>query len=101
MSQSIKLTVVSANTVKASHVQTAPALTGVVAGGNTNVDKNFVHVQQVPQAIWMIEHDLGKYPSVAIVDSAGENVVGEVFYINNNTVEIRFTNAFAGKAFFN
>ena len=38
-------------------------------------DKNFVFTQSVAAAKWEIQHNLDKYPSVSIVDSAGTEVV--------------------------
>ncbi len=50
---------------------------------------------------WTITHDLGKFPSVSVVDSANTQVVGEVDYIDNNSLTITFTAAFSGKAYLN
>lgn len=61
----------------------------------------YVHTQISPTINWTIDHDLGKYPSVTIVDSAGSTIVGEVTYINNNQVLVSFTAAFAGTAYLN
>lgn len=60
-----------------------------------------IHTQTVASALWNITHNLGKFPSVSIVDSANEEVIGEVEHVNNNTLNIRFTAAFSGKAFIN
>lgn len=60
-----------------------------------------IHTQTVASALWTITHNLGKYPSVSIIDSANEEVIGEVEHINNNTLNIKFTAAFSGKAFIN
>lgn len=64
-------------------------------------DKNFVHIQSVPSAIWTVTHNLNKYPAVSITDSANEEVIGEVNYVDLNTVIIEFSAPFSGKAFFN
>jgi hypothetical protein len=60
-----------------------------------------VHMQTIASATWNITHNLGKYPSVSIVDSANEEVIGEVEHVNNNTLNIKFSAAFSGKAFIN
>jgi len=68
---------------------------------NASGDKNFVFTQNVASATWVITHNLGKYPSVSIVDSADTKVNGEIQYDNINQVTVSFRSAFAGKAFLN
>jgi len=50
------------------------------SGYITNADipqaATYIHSQIAPAAIWMINHELGKHPSVAIVDSAGDGGCG-------------------------
>lgn len=54
-----------------------------------------------PQAEWLIEHNLGKYPSVTVVDNDGNIFFGNVQYIDLNTVKITFKKAVTGKAYLN
>jgi hypothetical protein len=61
----------------------------------------YVFVQSTPSATWIINHDLNKYPSVSIVDSANDEVIGEVNYTSTTQVIISFSAAFSGKAFLN
>lgn len=61
----------------------------------------YIHLQSSPSATWVVNHGLGKYPSVTIVDSAEEEVIGEVIYTNSNTLTVKFTAAFSGKAYIN
>jgi hypothetical protein len=61
----------------------------------------YVHTQTVAASVWTIIHNLGKYPSVSIVDSANDEVIGEVRYTNTNQVVVTFSAAFSGKAFLN
>lgn len=65
------------------------------------VDKHFTHNQTTAAASWTIQHNLGKFPSVMIVDSANNVVAGEILYIDLNSVQVTFKSAFKGKAFFN
>lgn len=60
-----------------------------------------IHTQTVSAATWNVTHNLGKYPSVSVVDSANEEVIGEVEHLTNNSLNIKFTAAFSGKAFIN
>jgi len=55
----------------------------------------------VASATWTVVHNLNKYPSVSIVDTAGDEVIGQVHFNDSNTVTITFTAAFSGKAFIN
>lgn len=59
----------------------------------------FIHSQDVPAAIWTINHSLGYHPNVTVVDSAGDVVEGNKSYPSNSQIVIEFTGAFAGKAY--
>ena len=52
-------------------------------------------------ATWVINHNLGKYPSVSTVDSAGSIINGAITYNNANTITVVFTSATSGKAYLN
>ena len=64
-------------------------------------DKNYVHEQMQASNEWNINHKLKKYPSVSIIDSAGTNVIGEVTYLDENSLRINFSSIMSGKAFLN
>lgn len=64
-------------------------------------DKHYTHNQNTASDVWIINHGLGKNPSVTVVDSAGTEVVGDIEHIDTNTVKIIFSAAFSGKAYFN
>jgi hypothetical protein len=64
-------------------------------------DANFVFVQALPSAEWVVAHNLNKFPSVEVVDSNGDEVEGDTHYLNTSTVVLTFVGAFSGKAFFN
>lgn len=64
-------------------------------------DKNFVYTQAVASAIWNIEHNLDKFPSVSVVDDDNNQVYGSVTYNTVNDLTITFTAPFAGKAYMN
>lgn len=69
----------------------------IVAG----TDKNYVHTQAVASARWEIHHNLHKYASVTIVDSANTECVGSVQYVDEDTVVCVFEGAFSGYAYLN
>ena len=62
---------------------------------------NYTHTQAVPSADWTITHNLARFPSVTVIDSAGSTVVGDVDYLSNNAIAIHFTAAFGGSAYLN
>ena len=64
-------------------------------------DANFEHDQGVASSTWTVTHNLNKRPSVTVVDSATQVVIGEVTYNSDNQVTIKFSSSFAGKAYFN
>ena len=58
----------------------------------------YVYQQQIAASTWTIVHNLGVYPSVAVSDSSGSEVEGEIYYKDLNTVVLTFSAAFAGTA---
>ncbi len=65
------------------------------------VDKHYVHNQSSSAATWNITHNLNKYPSVTVVDSAGTVVAGDITYVGANSLTVTFRSAFSGKAYLN
>lgn len=61
----------------------------------------YIHNQTIASASWQITHNLGRFPSVTIVDSANSEVIGEVAYNSNNQLTVSFSAAFSGKAYLN
>lgn len=64
-------------------------------------DLNYTHTQNSAATQWDVAHNLGKFPSVTVVDSGGSHVVGEILYLTINTLRLLFSAAFAGKAYLN
>ena len=60
-----------------------------------------IHNQTVSSSTWSITHNLNKYPSVSIVDSSNAEVIGEVEHTNANSLTVKFSAPFSGKAFLN
>ena len=61
----------------------------------------FTFNQIVASTTWIINHNLGKFPSITVIDTAGTVVTGEYTYTDNNNVTLTFSAGFAGKAYLN
>ncbi len=64
-------------------------------------DLNFTHEQTTPSDTWNINHNLAKFPSPIVVDSSGNEVIGEVQHPDSDNLIITFSAAFSGKAYLN
>lgn len=86
-----------------------PKINGVTLEGNKTAedlgidvaDLNYVHNQTEASDEWVIVHNLNKYPAVSIIDSAGDEVEGNVHYDTLNQVTITFIGSFKGTATLN
>lgn len=63
--------------------------------------ETYIFEQAVASNIWEIVHNLDKYPSVSVVDSANNLVSGNVHYLDKNRLTVIFNGAFTGKAYLN
>lgn len=57
--------------------------------------------QASASTIWNISHTLAKFPSITVVDSSGNVVVGEILYNSDSSITLTFASAFSGKAYLN
>lgn len=64
-------------------------------------DKTFEHNQVPASATWNIVHNLNKFPSVTIVDTGNNVVIGEIHYVDANNIVVNFSSEFSGKAYLN
>lgn len=64
-------------------------------------DSTFTYVQVIAAKVWKIEHSMGKYPSVTIVDTAGSEVEGDILYVDINNLQFTSAYEFSGKAYLN
>jgi hypothetical protein len=74
---------------------------GSVASVTSSSSGTYIYSQDIAAATWSIEHNLGRYPSVTVVDSAGSVVIGDIKYISENEIEIYFIGSFSGQAYLN
>lgn len=63
--------------------------------------QSFEFDQATPSASWSIAHNLGKFPTVAVVDSAGNFGIGSVQYADANHLTVSFGAPFTGTAYLN
>ena len=61
----------------------------------------YIHDQATAASVWTIVHNLGKYPSVSVVDTGGNLVCGNVEYVDDDTCVVTFNAAFKGTAYLN
>ena len=69
-------------------------------------DITYTHNQSSTSDTWTITHNLNRFPSVTVVDSANTVVMGTVVYNSANQLTITFfaggaSVAFQGKAYLN
>lgn len=62
---------------------------------------SYIHEQAIADVAWIILHNLGRFPSVTVIDSAGDEVEGTVRYDSANQITLIFSAPFGGKAFLN
>lgn len=72
-----------------------PASPFFIPGATTR----YIHSQASASDVWTVNHTLGGYPSVTVVDTASTTVIGEVSYISTSQVRISFTAPFSGYAY--
>ena len=61
----------------------------------------FIFEQAVAATTWDITHNLGKFPSVTVINNNNIVINGEVTYIDTNNIQLNFSAGFSGKAYLN
>lgn len=64
-------------------------------------DLHYTHTQGVAATTWSITHNLGKHPSITVVDSGGDEVIPAIAYPSPNAVTLTFSGAVSGVAYLN
>ena len=65
------------------------------------LSETYVFEQGVASDIWEINHNLNKFPSVTLVDTAGTQFQGRVEYIDKNNCTVYMNGATKGRAYLN
>lgn len=71
------------------------------AEGGGGSDVTYVHNQVVPSDVWTIDHNLGKYASIMVVDSGGTTLEPDIHYNSSVQVTVMFGSPTSGKAYLN
>ena len=100
----IVLTFTSEGEAKVAHNALNQAIETLIPNCQVSVPPivgTYIHVQSIAASVWTINHNLGTFPSVTVVDTNDEVFIGDVVYNSASTITITFTSAYAGKAFLN
>jgi hypothetical protein len=60
---------------------------------------DYVYTQVGASSLWKIIHNLGRWPSVTVVDNGGNVIIPDVDYISVNEIDVSFAGATSGKAY--
>jgi len=82
---------------KSSHTSSAAFLTDQSSWKTLN--SSFTHDQGVAGATWTIDHNLNRYPNVAVLDSSGYSMDPEIHYATLNRVVLTFSPSQSGTAY--
>jgi hypothetical protein len=60
--------------------------------------QTYTHTQQTPAMIWTINHNLGRYPDITLLESNGDEFIAEVHHVTINQVTVNLVIPFTGIA---
>lgn len=79
---------------------TAKTITDLEQAVERQSDVHYVYPFAPASSVNVI-HNLGKYPSVTVVDTAGDECVGDVNYVSGDELTVSFSNPFGGVLYLN
>ena len=68
---------------------------------NSLPDISYVHTQAIPETLWIVNHNLNTKCSVQVVDEDKNEIIAQIDWINNNTVNITFNIPVSGYVYCN
>ena len=76
-------------------------MAGLTQGGAapSKGEATFVFNQTIPSTVWNINHNLNRFPSIELVDTAGDLMMTNIDYIDANNIRATFSAATAGQAY--
>lgn len=72
---------------------------GLVDGTSQTFEVAYHHTQSLSSNTWEIEHNLGFYPNITTMDSAGTLVEGELQHLSKYRLRVTFSASISGQAF--
>lgn len=102
MARTTQATYVDATPVVSITVEETNSLTPQVALSVSDVSPElfaYHHQQGASSAVWTIEHGLGFYPNVTVMDSGGSTVEGELEHLTENELRVTFSAPISGDAY--
>ncbi|GAB6139935.1 hypothetical protein JCM14076_06640 [Methylosoma difficile] len=64
-------------------------------------DKSFAWHQSIASYVWTVPHNLGKFPAVMVLDSVGNMIMSDVYFVDENVVRITHAIALSGYVYCN
>lgn len=83
----------------ASVLAAAIAAAQAAAAAAVSASDTYTYTQSIPAAVWVITHNLVRFPAVVVVDSSGGEVEGDVEYTDANHLTLTFSAPFSGVAY--
>jgi len=80
---------------------TLGAVTSYIEDNAIIFTSTYIHNQSSASLTWTILHNLDKFPSVSVIDSANTVVIGQIKYDSQNQITLTFSAPFSGKAYLN
>lgn len=70
-----------------------------VAGGSVvSATTSYIHTQSMTSSVWEIQHDLGRKPSVSVMDTAGTVYLCNIRHLSDNACTVSLATAMNGTA---
>ena len=92
----------SSTNVDLSGSTTGYAKTLTTDGDNVYwTNATYIHTEGSASTEWLVTHNLNRSPSVTVIISVGEVVIGNVEYNSSNQLTIYLAGANSGKAYLN
>lgn len=61
----------------------------------------YTHIQSVAAAVWTVAHNLGRHPSITVVDNLGGQFYPDVRYVDADIAQITHSVPLTGRAYCN
>lgn len=55
-----------------------------------------IFYQTNPASVWVVQHNLNRYPATTVMDSAGDIVWGDLHHVDSNQLTLTFAAPFSG-----